>query len=37
VKLLTFTTLYPKGVQPEHGIFVENRLPHMVRVDGVEA
>jgi glycosyltransferase involved in cell wall biosynthesis len=37
VNLLTFTTLYPNGIQPEHGIFVENRLRRLVELDGVEA
>jgi glycosyltransferase involved in cell wall biosynthesis len=30
LRLLTFTTLYPNGEQPNHGIFVENRLRHLV-------
>lgn len=29
-RLLTFTTLYPNGAQPNHGIFVENRLRYLV-------
>jgi teichuronic acid biosynthesis glycosyltransferase TuaC len=29
-RLLTFTTLYPNNVQPNHGVFVENRLRHLV-------
>src|SRR6476659_1277749 len=29
-RLLTFSTLYPNGAQPTHGIFVENRLRHLV-------
>ena len=28
--LLTFSTLYPNDRQPNHGIFVENRLRHLV-------
>lgn len=28
--LLTFTTLYPNAAQPNHGVFVENRLRHLV-------
>jgi glycosyltransferase involved in cell wall biosynthesis len=28
--LLTFTTLYPNPSQPNHGVFVENRLRHLV-------
>jgi len=30
LRLLTFTTLYPNAAQPNHGIFVENRLRHLV-------
>lgn len=30
LKLLTFTTLYPNAAQPGHGIFVENRLRHLL-------
>src|ERR1700689_4445750 len=30
MKLLTFTTLYPNAQQPSHGVFVENRLTHLV-------
>lgn len=30
MKLLTFTTLYPNSVQQNHGIFVENRIKHLV-------
>ncbi len=29
-RLLTFTTLYPSAAQPNHGVFVENRLRHLV-------
>jgi len=29
LNLLTFTTLYPNAAQPNHGIFVENRLRHL--------
>ncbi len=29
-RLLTFTTLFPNAEQPNHGIFVENRLRHLV-------
>jgi glycosyltransferase involved in cell wall biosynthesis len=28
--LLTFSTLYPNAAQPNHGVFVENRLRHLV-------
>src|SRR5579875_3532754 len=30
LRLLTFTTLFPNGEQPNHGIFVENRLRHLI-------
>jgi teichuronic acid biosynthesis glycosyltransferase TuaC len=30
LRLLTFTTLYPNTAQPTHGVFVENRLRHLV-------
>ena len=30
IKLLTFTSLYPNNEQPNHGIFVENRLRHLL-------
>ena len=30
IRLLTFSTLYPNGAQPNHGVFVENRLRHLV-------
>ncbi len=30
IRLLTFTTLYPNDRRPNHGIFVENRLRHLV-------
>lgn len=30
LRLLTFSTLYPNASQPNHGIFVENRLRHLV-------
>jgi glycosyltransferase involved in cell wall biosynthesis len=30
VRLLTFTTLYPHPGRPNHGIFVENRLRHLL-------
>ncbi len=30
IRLLTFSTLYPNAAQPNHGIFVENRLRHLV-------
>lgn len=30
LSLLTFSTLYPNAAQPNHGVFVENRLRHLV-------
>lgn len=30
MKLLTFTSLYPNAENPSHGVFVENRLVHLV-------
>jgi glycosyltransferase involved in cell wall biosynthesis len=30
LRILTFTTLYPNGAKPEHGIFVENRLRQLI-------
>ena len=30
LRLLTFSTLYPNNARPNHGIFVENRLRHLI-------
>lgn len=30
LRLLTFSTLYPNAARSEHGVFVENRLRHLV-------
>lgn len=30
IRLLTFTTLFPNGGNPNHGVFVANRLAHLV-------
>jgi glycosyltransferase involved in cell wall biosynthesis len=30
LRLLTFSTLFPNREQPEHGVFVENRLRHLL-------
>ncbi|MBL4721722.1 MAG: glycosyltransferase family 4 protein [Alphaproteobacteria bacterium] len=30
LNILTFTSLYPSAAQPVHGVFVENRLRHLV-------
>ena len=37
IKVLTFTTLYPNAIQENHGIFVENRLRHLVASGQVDA
>lgn len=38
MKILTFSTLFPNEIQPYHGVFVENRLRHLLeRCDGIEA
>lgn len=37
MKILTFTTLYPNAVQPNHAVFVENRLRHLVASGKVTA
>ena len=37
VRILTFTTLYPNAVRPQHGIFVETRLRKLVESGRVEA
>jgi teichuronic acid biosynthesis glycosyltransferase TuaC len=36
LRIVTFTTLYPNNAQPHHGIFVENRLRHLVASGKVE-
>jgi len=35
--VLTFTTLFPNSEQPSHGVFVENRLRHLVASGEVES
>ena len=35
MKLLTFSTLYPNAAMPQHGVFVENRLRHLLDSDKV--
>lgn len=37
MKILTFTTLYPNAAQPQHGIFVENRLRALAASGAVSA
>jgi glycosyltransferase involved in cell wall biosynthesis len=36
IKTLTFTTLFPNARQPVHGIFVANRLEHLIATGQVE-
>jgi len=37
LRILTFSTLFPHPGQPVHGVFVENRLRHLVASGEVEA
>lgn len=37
IRLLTFSTLYPNPAQPNHGVFVENRLRHLLAGGQVDA
>lgn len=37
VRLLVFTSLYPNAAQPRHGLFVEERLRHLVESGRVSA
>lgn len=37
LKILTFSTLFPNAAQPVHGVFVENRLRHLVVGGRVQA
>jgi len=37
MKILTFTTLYPNNIQHRHGIFVEQRLRHLLQQQPVSA
>jgi len=37
VRVLVFSTLYPNAAQPNHGVFVENRLRHTLELGGLEA
>src|ERR1043165_7800718 len=30
IRVVTFSTLYPNFEQPDHGVFVENRLRHLI-------
>jgi glycosyltransferase involved in cell wall biosynthesis len=37
MKIVTFTTLYPNAVQKNHGVFVENRIRHLVNNTKVQS
>jgi glycosyltransferase involved in cell wall biosynthesis len=37
MKILTLTTLYPNNIKNGHGIFVEQRLRHLLKTDGLAA
>ncbi len=37
LRLLTFSTLFPNAARPNHGVFVENRLRHLVASHPVTA
>jgi teichuronic acid biosynthesis glycosyltransferase TuaC len=36
-RVLVFSTLYPNAAQPNHGVFVENRLRHTLALGGIDA
>lgn len=37
IKILTFTTLYPNNKQNRHGVFVEQRLRHLLKAENIQA
>jgi len=37
VKILTFTSLFPNSIFPHHGVFVENRLRHLLASKKVQS
>ena len=37
IRLLTFTSLYPNGAQPHHGVFVEERLRQLLAAGEITA
>ncbi len=37
IRLLTFSTLFPSPARPNHGVFVENRLRHLIGTGAVES
>ncbi|VAX05407.1 group 1 glycosyl transferase [hydrothermal vent metagenome] len=36
IKTLLFSSLFPNNAQPQHGIFVENRLRHLLETEEIE-
>jgi glycosyltransferase involved in cell wall biosynthesis len=37
IRLLTISTLYPNDLRPNHGVFVENRLRHLLRSEAASS
>lgn len=37
MRILTFGTLFPDATRPSHGVFVEQRLRHLLALGGIEA
>jgi teichuronic acid biosynthesis glycosyltransferase TuaC len=37
IKILTYTTLFPDSTRPTYGVFVENRLRHLVEQGAIES
>ncbi|MDP2902563.1 MAG: glycosyltransferase family 4 protein [Methylovulum sp.] len=37
MKILTLTTLYPNNIKTNHGVFVEQRLRNLLKIEGIEA
>jgi len=37
IEIVTYSTLFPNSVQPNHGVFVENRLRHLVATGQVSS
>lgn len=37
MRILLFSTLYPNAIRPHHGVFVENRLRHLLEKSGWSA
>lgn len=37
IKALLFSTLFPNSIQPQHGVFVENRLRNLLETGAVQA